>query len=173
MSQGRRLYNQALRHRARELACEAAHPVAPLPAHSQTFPRLLRPPAPPGSLFTPPPGGVSKTDLRAILQWGADALGYPALAEVEAAPPTAELEPLGGDGRAEQSDEVDMGMTYEELGLFGRLRKVHRCGPVSMLRALLARWRGSGLAPAEVAAKVKHFFKCVQRWGGVAPPLNA
>jgi NH3-dependent NAD+ synthetase len=31
-----------------------------------------------------------------------------------------------------QTDEVDMGMTYEELGLFGRLRKIKMMGPVSM-----------------------------------------
>lgn len=31
-----------------------------------------------------------------------------------------------------QLDEVDMGMTYAELSLYGRLRKVLRCGPVSM-----------------------------------------
>ena len=39
------------------------------------------------------------------------------------APPTAELRPLKG-GEIEQTDEVDMGMTYDELGIFGRLRKV-------------------------------------------------
>ncbi len=32
-----------------------------------------------------PPGGISKADLRRFLQWGAAHLGYPALAEVEAA----------------------------------------------------------------------------------------
>jgi hypothetical protein len=31
-----------------------------------------------------------------------------------------------------QLDEVDMGMTYEELSVYGRLRKIFRCGPVSM-----------------------------------------
>jgi NAD+ synthase (glutamine-hydrolysing) len=31
-----------------------------------------------------------------------------------------------------QLDEEEMGMTYEELGFFGRLRKLSRCGPVSM-----------------------------------------
>ena len=31
-----------------------------------------------------------------------------------------------------QLDEADMGMTYAELSLFGRLRKIMRCGPVSM-----------------------------------------
>ena len=35
----------------------------------------------------------------------------------------------------------DMGMTYAELGIFGTLRKVSRCGPVSMLRHLLVAWR--------------------------------
>jgi len=33
-------------------------------------------------------------DLRRFLVWGALNLGYPELARVEAAPPTAELEPL-------------------------------------------------------------------------------
>lgn len=33
-----------------------------------------------------------------------------------------------------QLDEVDMGMTYEELSVYGRLRKIFRCGPVSMFK---------------------------------------
>jgi NAD+ synthase (glutamine-hydrolysing) len=49
-----------------------------------------------------PIGGISKGDLRRFLVWGAQHLGYSALGEVEAAPPTAELEPirwvLGGCG---------------------------------------------------------------------------
>ena len=126
----------------------------------------------------PPAGGISKGDLRRFLKWGAVHLGYPALAEVEAArewlacllsqafqggactaigtpqrsssklcdhalllnllagrraaelwapccnmcllppppairaAPTAELEPLK-DGAVEQTDEQDMGMSYE------------------------------------------------------------
>ena len=48
-----------------------------------------------------PIGGISKTDLRRFLVWGASHLGYPELASVEAAPPTAELEPLRG-GRVQQ-----------------------------------------------------------------------
>ncbi|KAL4439201.1 hypothetical protein ABPG77_004103 [Micractinium sp. CCAP 211/92] len=104
-----------------------------------------------------PIGGISKADLRRFLKWGATHLGYPALAEVEAAPPTAELEPLR-DGAVEQTDEQDMGMTYEELGVYGRLRKISRCGPLGMFRALLGQWRGR-YTPSEVAEKVKHFFK--------------
>jgi NAD+ synthase (glutamine-hydrolysing) len=41
-----------------------------------------------------PIGGISKGDLRRFLQWAAVALGYSHLADVEAAPPTAELEPI-------------------------------------------------------------------------------
>ena len=36
-----------------------------------------------------------------------------------------------------QLDEVDMGMTYEELSVYGRLRKIFRCGPVSMFKVWL------------------------------------
>ena len=51
-----------------------------------------------------------------------------------------------------------MGMTYAELGIFGRLRKMDKCGPVAMFQWLLGQWAGM-CAPAEVAAKVKHFFR--------------
>jgi NAD+ synthase (glutamine-hydrolysing) len=105
-----------------------------------------------------PIGGISKADLRRFLRWAAVALEYPALGEVEAAPPTAELEPLGADGAVEQTDEADMGMSYDELTLFGRLRKVSRCGPVTMFRSLLGTWADVH-SPTEIANKVKHFFR--------------
>lgn len=44
-----------------------------------------------------PIGSVSKQDLRKFLRWAAIHLGYPSLAQVEAAPPTAELEPIRSD----------------------------------------------------------------------------
>ncbi|CAN1254593.1 Glutamine-dependent NAD(+) synthetase [Linum perenne] len=91
-----------------------------------------------------PIGSISKQDLRSFLRWAATDLGYSSLTEIEAAPPTL--------------DEVDMGMTYEELSVYGRLRKIFRCGPVSMFKNLCYRW-GSKLTPLEVADKVKHFFK--------------
>jgi NAD+ synthase (glutamine-hydrolysing) len=79
-----------------------------------------------------PIGSISKMDLRLFLKWAATNLGYPSLAEIEAAPPTAELEPIRSD--YSQLDEVDMGMTYEELSVYGRMRKIFRCGPVSMFK---------------------------------------
>ncbi|KAL3817895.1 hypothetical protein ACJIZ3_003800 [Penstemon smallii] len=103
-----------------------------------------------------PIGSISKQDLRSFLRWAAVHLGYSSLAEIEAAPPTAELEPIRSN--YSQLDEVDMGMTYEELSVYGRMRKIFRCGPVSMFKNLCYKW-GMKLTPVEIADKVKYFFK--------------
>ncbi|KAK1291138.1 hypothetical protein QJS10_CPB17g01337 [Acorus calamus] len=87
-----------------------------------------------------PIGSVSKQDLRSFLRWAAVHLGFSSLADIEAAPPTAELEPSRSNYN--QLDEVDMGMTYEELSVYGRLRKIFRCGPVSMFQNLCHKWCG-------------------------------
>ena len=47
------------------------------------------------------------------------------------ATPTAELQPLK-EGEIAQTDEEDMGLTYRELGMFGRLRNIEKLGPVLM-----------------------------------------
>ena len=101
-----------------------------------------------------PIGGISKMDLRRFLDWAADHLGYTALIDVVSALPTAELEPITENYT--QEDEADMKMTYEELSRFGILRKIYRCGPVSMFEKLVYEW--NHLAPSEVAEKVKRFF---------------
>lgn len=63
-------------------------------------------------------------------------------------------------------------MTYDELSVFGRLRKVEKCGPYSMFTKLLHEWGNSrtpsqvkslyfiGPAPncLQIAEKVKLFF---------------
>jgi len=86
-----------------------------------------------------PIGGISKTDLKKMLLWGSERYGWRVLKDVALANPTAELRPIEVDDKDNekqndhsQSDEEDMGMTYAELGMFGRLRKIGRCGPVSM-----------------------------------------
>lgn len=101
-----------------------------------------------------PIGSISKICLRRFLRWGAVHLGYPTLAEIEDAPPTAELEPITADHV--QTDEEDMGMSYEELARFGVLRKIYMCGPLSMFMKLVHEWHH--LPPAVVAQKVKDFF---------------
>ncbi|KAH7513692.1 hypothetical protein FEM48_Zijuj11G0008100 [Ziziphus jujuba var. spinosa] len=109
-----------------------------------------------------PIGGLNKVDLRSFLRWGAVNLGYSSLADIEAAPSTGELEPplpkRSNNYNNIKGDEKDMGMTYEELSIYGKLRKTLGCGPVSMFKNLCNRW-GATLTPLEVAEKVKHFFK--------------
>ncbi|XP_007947462.1 glutamine-dependent NAD(+) synthetase [Orycteropus afer afer] len=103
-----------------------------------------------------PIGGISKTDLRAFVQLCLERLQLRALHSILSAPATAELEPLA-DGRLSQTDEEDMGMTYSELSVYGRLRKVARMGPYSMFCKLVNMWRES-YTPRQVAEKVKLFF---------------
>ena len=76
---------------------------------------------------------------------------------MEKAPPTAELEPIRDD--YVQTDEEDMGMSYDELGVYGRLRKIARLGPVAMFKRLYTvEWADRGLSVSEIAEKVKKFF---------------
>lgn len=49
-----------------------------------------------------------------------------------------------------------MGMTYEELSVYGRLRKVEKLGPFGMFSRLVHLWAGS-LSPTQIAEKVKYF----------------
>eukprot|EP00922_Rhytidocystis_sp_ex-Travisia-forbesii_P024432 GHVS01035856.1.p1 GENE.GHVS01035856.1~~GHVS01035856.1.p1 ORF type:complete len:880 (+),score=158.92 GHVS01035856.1:53-2692(+) len=84
-----------------------------------------------------PIGSISKLDLRRFLLWAADELHYPTLKQIAEAPPSAELRPADDSG-SQQDDEADMGLTYHQLSVFGYLRKVARCGPVSMFRTLLS-----------------------------------
>lgn len=105
-----------------------------------------------------PIGGISKTDLKSFLRFAMAKFSLPILAGILEQPPTAELEPLL-DGAVAQTDEEDMGMTYDELSLYGKLRKQSACGPYSMFCRLVSTWK-EGLSAQEVAQKVKHFFRC-------------
>ncbi|CDK25271.1 unnamed protein product [Kuraishia capsulata CBS 1993] len=102
-----------------------------------------------------PIGSISKLDLIRFIGWATDAFELPILREFVDATPTAELEPITADHV--QSDEADMGFTYEELSIFGRLRKINKCGPYSMFIKLLHIWEGQR-TPQQIADKVKSFF---------------
>ncbi|XP_014485628.1 PREDICTED: probable glutamine-dependent NAD(+) synthetase isoform X2 [Dinoponera quadriceps] len=104
-----------------------------------------------------PIGGISKSDLKKFLVYFRQKHGISALDGILQAPPTAELEPLQA-GQLAQIDEVDMGMTYKELSVFGRLRKQNCAGPFSMFCRLVHMW--DHCTPKEVADKVKHFYRC-------------
>ena len=69
-----------------------------------------------------------------------EAFKISALKTIYEAPPTAELVPLSNDGQIEQLDEVEMGMTYDELSVYGKLRKQMNMGPYSMFCHLLNSW---------------------------------
>ena len=71
------------------------------------------------------------------------------------APPTAELEPITADYY--QTDEEDMGMTYRELSEYGRLRKIHLCGPYSMFTKLCETWED------RVGQREVRHMRCVVR----------
>ncbi|XP_048340740.1 glutamine-dependent NAD(+) synthetase isoform X5 [Sphaerodactylus townsendi] len=79
------------------------------------------------------------------------------IGSILSAPPTAELEPLK-EGQVAQTDEADMGMTYAELSVYGKLRKIAKAGPYSMFCKLINMWKDI-CTPTEVASKVKHFFR--------------
>ena len=44
-------------------------------------------------------------------------------------------------------------MTYDELSVFGRLRKIEKCGPYSMFTKLVREW-GSVFSPTQVRSIV-------------------
>ncbi|XP_061466657.1 glutamine-dependent NAD(+) synthetase isoform X2 [Rhineura floridana] len=104
-----------------------------------------------------PIGGISKTDLKSFIQYCIDTFHLMTLRSVVSAPPTAELEPLK-KGHVTQADEIDMGMTYDELSVYGKLRKIAKAGPYTMFCKLITIWKEI-CAPREVASKVKHFFQ--------------
>jgi NAD+ synthase (glutamine-hydrolysing) len=53
-----------------------------------------------------------------------------------------------------------MGFTYDELSVFGVLRKVDRLGPWSAYLRLLGQWKNRpGYGPREIAEKVMRFFR--------------
>ncbi|KAF7918468.1 uncharacterized protein EAE98_009711 [Botrytis deweyae] len=104
-----------------------------------------------------PIGAISKTDLKRFILWASTEFGMPLLQDFIDAPPTAELEPITED--YVQSDEADMGMSYNELSIYGRLRKVDKLGPYGMWTKLLHEW-GHILSPREIYEKTRWFFWC-------------
>lgn len=93
-----------------------------------------------------PIGSISKQDLRAFMSFLVDEFydggcSYSSrlrdtLRSILGAPPSAELTPLSG-GKSAQTDEADIGLTYEDLSILGRLRKQDNCGPLSMYQRLV------------------------------------
>jgi NAD+ synthase (glutamine-hydrolysing) len=103
-----------------------------------------------------PIGSVSKIRLRKFLEYSYKNLDYKSLKGVLEIEPSAELRPFV-EGKKGQTDEDDMGITYEELSIMGQLRKDYRCGPCAMYMRLGQIWKNK--KPSEIVDKVKLFFK--------------
>lgn len=105
-----------------------------------------------------PIGGISKTDLKLYIAYAQEAYDLPVLYDFIHAIPTAELEPI--TGTYVQSDEADMGITYDDLSILGTLRKVHMLGPFGMWEHLVHQWSPQKMSPRQVYDKVKFFYQC-------------
>ncbi|KAK4462904.1 hypothetical protein QBC42DRAFT_266951 [Cladorrhinum samala] len=120
-----------------------------------------------------PIGAIDKADLKRFIAWAEKNFDLPCLHDFLTAVPTAELEPITEN--YVQSDEADMGMTYAELTVFGRLRKLNKLGPYAMFKRLVHDWsidrkRVDGddapyYTPRQVAEKVKlfHHYYAINR----------
>jgi NAD+ synthase (glutamine-hydrolysing) len=53
--------------------------------------------------------------------------------------PTAELRPLQ-DGQVVQTDEDEIGLTYDELSVIGKIRRPGCSGPYRMFMCLVTEW---------------------------------
>lgn len=56
---------------------------------------------------------------------------------------------------SEMTDEQDMGLSYEELSIFGRLRRIERLGPFGMFQKCLVLFHD--MTPRQVFEKVRRF----------------
>ncbi|KIW80027.1 hypothetical protein Z517_06642 [Fonsecaea pedrosoi CBS 271.37] len=104
-----------------------------------------------------PIGGISKVDLRMFLAHARDNLDLPLLQGFLDATPTAELIPTTNADAHTQSDEEEMGMTYAELSVLGRLRKVGRLGPWGVFEKVIV-LASLFMTPRAVYEKVRKFF---------------
>jgi NAD+ synthase (glutamine-hydrolysing) len=82
-------------------------------------------------------GSISKNDAKAFQLWAAENFDLPILHEFVNAKPAAELLPLSA-GIQDDENEAEMGMTYDELQTFGRLRKEEKLGPWGVYSRLLS-----------------------------------
>ncbi|KAL8716169.1 MAG: hypothetical protein Q9220_000074 [cf. Caloplaca sp. 1 TL-2023] len=101
-----------------------------------------------------PIGGISKKDLRGFIEHTKNTWHLDVLESFLTATPTAELEPITAS--YVQSDEADMGCTYEELSIFGRLRKINQLGPFSMWLRLCSDW--THMTPRQVYQKTRFLW---------------
>ncbi|ODA77736.1 hypothetical protein RJ55_06338 [Drechmeria coniospora] len=106
-----------------------------------------------------PLGSISKNDAKQFQAWAREQWSLPMLTEFLEATPSAELLPLSA-GVQDDESESEMGLTYDELSMFGILRKVEKLGPWSCYLRLLGLWKDKeGMTPVKIAEKCMRFFR--------------
>lgn len=101
-----------------------------------------------------PIGSLSKKRIMSFLNYCYKEHKYESLEIVLKLEPSAELQP--NDEINKQTDEADMGFTYEELEKMNELRKVNLCGPYSMFKYLTQIW--TNRSHEEIKNKVEKYF---------------
>ncbi|KAK0413084.1 hypothetical protein QR680_006589 [Steinernema hermaphroditum] len=104
-----------------------------------------------------PIGSLNKVDLKRFLAYVIDNFDFPHLKQVYETRSSAELCPLK-DGKIAQDDEEELGLTYEELSVFGRLRRPDSKGPFAMFLVLVPLWHPK-MSHEEIANKVITFYE--------------
>uniref|UniRef100_A0A914BZR9 Glutamine-dependent NAD(+) synthetase n=1 Tax=Acrobeloides nanus TaxID=290746 RepID=A0A914BZR9_9BILA len=104
-----------------------------------------------------PIGSISKHDLREFLSYVNESHSFQHLQWIIDSIPTAELRPLV-EGKVVQSDEEEIGLTYNELSVIGRLRRPGCRGPYGLFMRLITCWYPQ-YTYAEIGEKVIRFYK--------------
>lgn len=105
-----------------------------------------------------PIGSFSKFRIREMASYFHQMHGFQCIKDALDATPTADLLMVrdAKGSKTDIADKKDMGLTYAELCVFGRLRKIERLGPVSMFDRMY--YKNVYEDIEELAAKIKKFF---------------
>ena len=113
-------------------------------------------------------GSLNKSDIKKILLYSAANFdNFEVLTAIALQAPTAELRPPE-NGRPDQTDENDMGFTYEELDFLGLQMKLERKGREGLVEAFREKF-----PEADAAEKVDLFLRQLRlnrHKAGILPP---
>jgi NAD+ synthase (glutamine-hydrolysing) len=105
-----------------------------------------------------PLGSISKNDAKLFQRWAHKEWDLPIMLEFVEATPTAELLPLSA-GVQDDESENEIGMSYNDLSVFGILRRVEKLGPWSCYLRLLSDWKDRKMTPKQIAEKTMRFYR--------------
>lgn len=103
-------------------------------------------------------GSLKKVRINSILDYFYEFYGLELIKEIREANPSAELQPKKENEKA-QSDTDDLGVSYQQISIFNRLRKSKNMGMVSSFKFLLENeiW-AEELTCQEILNNFKNFY---------------